>query len=97
MDSSTNSIDSCDMPCDNNSNNCENDSLSGISTEEGSSEVTYDSNNRDLQNESSKRLNYRPRSDSDGNEKFDLFSATESLRLYCNKLQSEKKKAKEIE
>jgi len=93
MDTSTNSTDSYDSSSDNNLNS-NSDSLSYICKEEDSSEVTYDSNDQD---ESPQKINYRQRSSSDGDEKFDLFTATESLRLYCNKLQSEKKIAKERE
>jgi len=73
------------------------DSFSEIFTEGGFSDLTYETSERDLQNERPKKISYGQRSTSDGNEKFDLFSATEGLRLYSNKLKSEKKKAKEKE
>lgn len=70
----------------------ESDSQSDLFTEADSSDSTYG-----LQIERPENIKFNGRSKSTGDEKFDLFSATESLRIYCNKLQSEKKKAKEKE
>merc|ERR1719469_1020275 len=77
----------------------ESDTQSYVFTEEDYSELTYESNHQQLQNERprEKKTNYRLRSNSIGADKFDLFLATESLRLYCDKLKAEKKQAKKDE
>lgn len=77
----------------------ESDTQSYTFTEEEFSEITYDSNHQHHQNERTDKtkINYRVRSNSVSDEKFDLSSATEGLRMYCNKLQAEKKESKERE